>query len=483
MIKKISLLLVALLLLGTLTVGFVGCADTEDGYDVGTSNTVNTQKNDDGYIADDLPENNFGGDKVIILTSTWRNTPDYILQKEITGNIVNDAMVQSYYNVSERFNMEIDLLIPGDQMVVQSTVENAGKSGDTSFDIVYNHDTRTVANAVNGNFLNIKSMELVNLDKPWWTASSQKFQIANKLYFTSSYLGIWSPYMNMGLYYNKDIASENGITMPYDNIIAGNWYIDDMIEMTKNLKIDKDGDGEITTDKDQYGYVTSYHGNLCAQANLVGSFISQDGKGGNKINADIERCSNYMSTMERLYANGIGEYEGVTSYNMDIFKDGRALFIFSEARTLVENRNDITFNWGMIPFPKYDENQKEYSSAGYDLFWGVNINVAHRSEIISTAVEALSCQNYNNVYPVIWEEFFGYKLSENVTDYKMVCIVRDATFVNPDYVYDTQILGMTQLLNLWDTAEKSSVSSHITTNTNLAKVSLKLCVEKFSQMP
>ena len=30
MIKKISLLLVALLLLGTLTVGFVGCADTED---------------------------------------------------------------------------------------------------------------------------------------------------------------------------------------------------------------------------------------------------------------------------------------------------------------------------------------------------------------------------------------------------------------------------------------------------------------------
>lgn len=483
MIKKISLLLIALLLLGTLTVGFVGCADTEDGYDVGTSNVVNTQENDDGYIADDLPENNFGGDKVIILTPTWRNTPDYILQKEITGNIVNDAMVQSYYNVSERFNMEIDLLIPGDQKVVQSTVENETLVGETSFDIVYNHDTRTVANAVNGCFLNIKSMDLVNLDKPWWTASSKKFQIANKLYFTSSYLGVWSPYMNMGLYYNKDIANENGITIPYDDIIAGNWYIEDMIEMTKNLKVDKDGDGEITPDKDQYGYVSAYAGNLCAQANLVGSFISQDGKGGNRINADTERCSNYINLMERLYANGIGEYEGVTSYNVDIFKNGRSLFIFSETRTLVENRNDITFSWGMIPFPKYDENQENYSSAGYDLFWGVNRNVAHRSDIIATAIEALSCQNYNNVYPVIWEEFFGYKLSENVTDYKMVCIVRDATFVNPDYVYDTQILGMTQLLNLWDTAEKSSVSSHITTNTNLAKVSLKLCVEKFSQMP
>ena len=132
MIKKISLLLIALLLLGTLTVGFVGCADTEDGNDVETSNTVNTQETDDRYIADDLPENNFGGDKVIILTPTWRNTPDYILQKEITGNIVNDAMVQSYYNVSERFNMEIDLLIPGDQKVVQATVESSTLAGDTS---------------------------------------------------------------------------------------------------------------------------------------------------------------------------------------------------------------------------------------------------------------------------------------------------------------------------------------------------------------
>ena len=481
--RKISLLLVALLLLGALSIGFVGCASNDEGPETTVTTSNNAQEEKDNYVADDLPSNNFGGEKVIILTPTWRNTPDYILQKELKGDLVNGAMVNAYFAVSDRFNMEIELLIPGDQKVVQSTVENETLVGETSFDIVYNHDLRTVSNAVNGCFLNIKSMELVNLDKPWWTASSQKFQIADKLYFTSSYLGVWSPYMNMGLYYNKDIANENGITIPYDDIIAGNWYIEDMIEMTKNLKVDKDGDGEITPDKDQYGYVSAYAGNLCAQANLVGSFISQDGKGGNRINADTERCSNYINLMERLYANGIGEYEGVTSYNVDIFKNGRSLFIFSETRTLVENRNDITFSWGMIPFPKYDENQENYSSAGYDLFWGVNRNVAHRSDIIATAIEALSCQNYNNVYPVIWEEFFGYKLSENVTDYKMVCIVRDATFVNPDYVYDTQILGMTQLLNLWDTAEKSSVSSHITTNTNLAKVSLKLCVEKFSQMP
>ena len=221
--RKISLLLVALLLLGTLSVGFVGCASNDEDAETTVSTSNNAQEEKDNYVADDLPSNDFGGEKVIILTPTWRNTPNYILQKELNGEVVNGAMVNAYYAVSERFNMEIELLVPGDQKVVQSTVENETLVGETSFDIVYNHDLRTVSNAVNGCFLNIKSMDLVNLDKPWWTASSQKFQIADKLYFTSSYLGIWAPYMNMGLYYNKNLAQNNGITIPYDDIIAGNW--------------------------------------------------------------------------------------------------------------------------------------------------------------------------------------------------------------------------------------------------------------------
>ena len=137
----------------------------------------------------------------------------------------------------------------------------------------------------------------------------------------------------------------------------------------------------------------------------------------------------------------------------------------------------------MLPFPKYDVNQENYSSAGYDLFWGVNRNVAHRSEIVATAIEALSCQNYNNVIPVIWEDFFGYKLSEDSTDFQMVCIVRDATFVNPDYVYADQVLGLSELLNVWDSTDATSVSSYITTQAMLAKVSLGLLVDKISNLP
>ena len=488
MMKKISLILVVLMLVSTFTISFSGCSafkslfekEEESVSDVVTD----TQQTNDNYVADDLPQNDFNKDKVVILTPTWRNTPDYILQKELKGaDIVNEAMVKAYYAVSERFNMDIELLLLGDQKLTQSTVEKEAISGGTSYDVVYNHDLRTVSNATNGCFLDIKSMELVNLDKPWWTASSKKFQISDKLYFTSSYLGIWAPYMNFGLYYNKALAEEHGITIPYSDIVAGKWYIDDMIEMTKNMKYDLDGDGVINPEKDNYGYVTGYHGNVAAQTNLVGSFITQSSKGGNKLNVDVAKCSGFIDKMTALYDNGLGYYEGVESNNISIFKEGRSLFIYTETRILVENVNDIKFAWGMLPFPKYDDSQENYSSAGYDLFWGVNKNVVDRTEIIATAIEALSCQNYNEVIPTIWEKFLGYRLSEESIDFKMVGIVRDATFVNPDYVYSDQIMGMANLLNLWDTADTSAIASHITSNAAPAQVSLKLFVDKIAELP
>ena len=487
MTKKISLLLAAILLIGAFVISFSGCSYIENligKEEADTEEIIETEGIEDDFVADNLPANDFNRDKVVILTPTWRNTPDYILQKDLKGgDIVNEAMVKAYYAVAERFNVDIELSIPGDQKVVQSTVEKESLVGGTSFDIVYNHDLRTVSNATNGCFMDIKSMENVNLDNPWWTESSKKFQIADKLYFTSSYLGVWSPYMNFGLYYNKNMADQNGIVIPYDDIVAGNWYINDVIEMTKNLKFDANGDGQITPDKDNYGFVTGYHGNICAQTNLVGSFIVQDSKGGNKLNVDVARCSNFMDTMERLYDNGLGYYEGVESNNIGVFKNGRSLFIYTETRILVENRNEISFGWGILPFPKYDENQEKYSSAGYDLFWGVNRNVTGRTEMISTVVEALSCQNYNKVIPVIWEKFLGLRLAESSVDYQMVCIVRDASFVNPDYVYADQIMSMSNLLNLWDNTESNAVVSHITENVAPAQISLMLFVDKIKKLP
>ncbi|MBO5294246.1 MAG: hypothetical protein J6B71_03245 [Clostridia bacterium] len=481
--KKIAFLLATLLLLGSLLTVFSSCNKEPEKKPEESREKIDNDDNGLGYVADSLPENDFGGEVVTILTSDWRETPKYILSTEYNGEPVNDVMVDAYYTVCNRFNLDIELNVGGDQKVVAATVDNLALSQDQSYDIVYNHDTRTVGNAVNGAFLNIKSMDLVDLENPWWTRSSQDFQISDRLYFTSSYLGLWAPYMNIGLYYNKQFAEDHSITIPYDDIIAGEWYMEDMIILIENLKSDYDGDGDIDLEN-QYGFVTSYFGNLSAQANLGGAFMSRDENGNIKIDKKIDRFSSYMSLMERLYANGTDDAtNGNATYNIGIFKKGHSLLWYGETRVLLEARNEISFKWGMIPFPKYDENQKEYSSAGYDLYWGVNKNVADRSEIVATVIEALSCQNYNYTIPTIWEDFLGLRLAEALIDQKMVAIVRDASYVNPDYAYAAQVIGMSDLLNLWETSDVNSVSSHINGKAILVETAMKLFASKFEKLP
>jgi len=53
------------------------------------------------------------------------------------------------------------------------------------------------------------------------------------MYFASCYLTYSPIYLGMILCYNKDLAADYQIEIPYEEIFAGNWYLDDLISMTR----------------------------------------------------------------------------------------------------------------------------------------------------------------------------------------------------------------------------------------------------------
>lgn len=409
-----------------------------------------------------------------LLTSDFHESHNYIMVNEMNGEVVNEALVTAFINVKDRFNINMVKEVGGAHANVRQTINNASTSGDTAYDIVYNHDMDTVSSALNGAYLDIKSMPLVNLDKPWWTRSSKEFQVNNKLYFTASYLGVMSPYMNITLYYNKDMAKEEHITIPYEDIIEGKWYIEELITMTKGLSRDINSDG-VMNESDRYAYVTSYFGNMSAQANLIGNAVSKNSKGKFVVTDDQTKYISYMENMDKLMEEGIySDADGKSGYNNTIFSSERALFMYAETRVLYNIRESLDFDFGVLPYPKMDENQKEYSSAGFDIFWGVNRACSDNVEAIATVIEAMSCQNYNNVYPVIWETVLGLRLADSPEDSAVVAILRDATFVNFDYTYSQQLVGLGEIINVYNTTETGNIASFLTQKLKQIKASLKV---------
>jgi hypothetical protein len=135
--------------------------------------------------------------------------------------------------------------------------------------------------------------------------------------------------------------------------------------------------------------------------------------------------------------------------------------MFSENRNLYESMRDTDISYGILPAPKFDAAQENYASAGYDIYWGVLLSSAAHEELISYCLEAISCENYNNVIPAVWETVLGAKLSDAPEDTDMFHIIRDVQYVDLGYALSQSIGGLSNLVFLHTNTKADAAASYI----------------------
>ena len=417
-----------------------------------------TEEND--YYPDGIPDSDFGGVKVQFICPTWYNAPSFIYASELNGEVVNDAFYNQRMEVQERFNVSVEMEIYPDEgggTKVEQNIHQMVAAGDDSYDLVYNGDGCGVRNGLGGDFLNLRSIPTIDFDKPWFKGTTDLFTVGGKLFFTANTLSISSIYMNSILAVNKDVAADFGLTVPYDKARAGTWVFDDLIAMTADMNQDLNGDGQMNED-DQYGFLTQYYSELCVQCNLGGATIGKNADGWLDFVADNERIVSIMEKYAKLMENGNSKLGASNEGGADTFIRGHSLFCFLEGRVLSTKVRDSDITYGVLPFPKYDENQQDYSSAGYDLYWGIPLT-SNNADITGTLVCAMSCYNYNKVVPLVWEVVLGSKLSDAPDDADMFRIIRDVQYVDIGYACSCSMSAFTDFIFLLNKTEPGQVIS------------------------
>ena len=162
-------------------------------------------------------------------------------------------------------------------------------------------------NALNGDFLDIKSLPVIDFDKPWWRGTSDNFTIGGKLYFTENCLSLSGIFMNYVLAVNKKLADNYNIEIPYDKVAAGKWYIDDVSALLKNFPNDIDGDGNLT-ENDMYGMVTSYYAHIGLLSDLGGTTITKDNSGNLKFVDNTSHIVGVLEKVEELMSHGSDKF-------------------------------------------------------------------------------------------------------------------------------------------------------------------------------
>lgn len=392
-------------------------------------------------MEDEVPELDFEGASFRSVVQASTEYEIYI--EEETGDVLKDIIYYRNRNIEERFNVviaESEFLVY-DQL--SPRVKKSITAGDDEFDLVLGQMEQTGKDAQEGLFRNWYDIPYVDFTKPWWPKSIVQgaATVNGKMYNTISDLCISYAEQTWGIVFDKVQAENYGIDSPYELVKDGKWTIDQLMTITEGVYTDVNGDGQ-KDEGDYYGYVSAMNGCL-----LLSYFYGFDQRlavvDGESVNMmlNTEKAAAICDKLYGLHYTSAGTYIPETGAgNKDIytcFLEEKTLFCPIQMQYLYSQLRDYENDYGVIPMPKWDENQEEYYSV---CDAGANIMVipvtATNTEMIGAVVEALSAQSWRTVLPTYCDIALGAKSARDPESVEMIDLVLSSRVIDFAYLYD-----------------------------------------------
>ena len=299
-----------------------------------------------------------------------------ISPEETTGEPVNDAFIERENRTEEFLNISIVENNDGDSLNI---LKNAVKAGSNDFD--YGNVTlmNCYAVAMEGNVFDLNTIAAdagVDFANVWWDQNARdNLTINGQLYFMTSDADTTRFDSIRSLYFNKEMITQNGLENPYELVDSNKWTVDKFTEMCTSVIVDKDGDGQMT-DKDQYGWIS--YTEIMSDLLMCGmgtQFITKDPDTGMLSDGTVGEnfVDMYNKVINLLFTqqNAVFDVRASSRSNQlrglgdraqeTIFTENGALF-YSECMAWTRVLRDMEADFGVLPPPKYNEDQDRYYS-------------------------------------------------------------------------------------------------------------------------
>ncbi len=370
--KKFLALILALL---TVTVVLASCNNTE------TPNTSNGDASEvsttpEYELFSNLPDKNYAdGDKkaefTILTIGDWANRYKSveILPHELSAELIQESVIERNALVEERFGVEIKEIRTSDTSGMLNDIRSNAATGSDLYDVVMPYMTDAAVLSAESLFYDLNDEEGVKFDGAWWDQNAKEtLSIGDKLYFVTGDLNILAYDCTHCLVFNRDLANDHNID-PYALVDNGEWTLDKLLSIAKDVTTN-DGDGDWDFD-DTWGaminanFATSMF--LASGERLTEKdeddlpIISVMGDRQTSVFGKIyDLCSNdavcqtdasqYISMYPDVWLKAS---EAVATKHV-LFRSVAVVDIFEVA--------DFECSFGVLPTPKFDEEQENYYS-------------------------------------------------------------------------------------------------------------------------
>jgi hypothetical protein len=370
-------------------------------------------------------------------------------------SIPDVTVYQRNRTVEERFNIKIHSINSGslNETDQKKGIDRIINSGDEVCDIVLNIGKHLANQAISGYFLNLYDIGYLNFEKPWWSA--------------------------------KDEAEDYKLEDLYKLVFDGKWTIDKMIGITKDVY--KDLNGNSTADKDDfYGLLTTVSHNAWWVAFDIPEWEKKEDSikvvaMSDKMLADFDKIYSWYYKSKGLYT--WNSYAAAKDEMRLMFKDGHGMFTFGFIGDSGTYYRDADIDYGILPFPKYDENQENYR-----VFFGANSSnmfavpsFASNTDRTGIILEALSAEGYKQLIPVYYEIALKEKYLRDEDSVKMLDLITALRTISFSYCYDNWTAGLGFGNCFQSGTNKENYTNFYTERENLVLARINEVAEEFKK--
>ena len=479
-VRFMTLLLAALMLLSSLTV-LAGCADSGEGDGTGTATSASDVKETATEAeTKDVPYSDFEKTKYnkefVILNREDLDSDFEIDNEDGENSLLDELLVERNTVVSEDFGIDFVYLYKSSYGEVNSAVSQQSLNSLDDYDVAIGHKFSVTSCLVNNYLYDLASINTMDLTGSWWDQGCRaNMVIDGKVYMMTGDIIPSSMLISSCFAFNKRIMKELGKTEPYALVREGNWTLDEYNALTQDVTQDLDGDGVLDYNKDRYSLSAWKMDAPFSLFYGAGGMFNSIGEDGNPElsfeDADIinryEKIYKAIIDRQAYYVTDAANYS--TSYEM--FAAGHALFYDTTLGKIKNFLTDMTDDYGIVPVPKYDANQKEYQSfvngaSGFIMI----VNTEKDTEYVGTILEAMARYNYENVSTKMFEIVTKLQNVRDQDSSEMVdYIIRNRVY---DFAYfldlDVSNVVLTQLND-----GKAEISAKLKSSKNSSKNVLK----------
>ena len=287
------------------------------------------------------------------------NVNDFVSDGE-DGEPVNDAVYKRNSKIEEKYNCKIEQVKTNDEWGA-GNIKTSIVAGDSAYDGTLMSSRMLVSLGLEGLLTDLTTLPDLDLTKDYWNPKlCKELSLGGKIWYAMGDLSATDNRAVRCLYFNKDLFEKYGLDNPYELVKSGDWTIDRFLGMVSGGLVDLNGDGKYTDD-DQWGLFVQpaigqnlYYSsgarivNKDENDNLVLSLGTDAALG--RMQDIADRVKTNKDAMNISY-----DYQTM----IPLFAEGHSLF-YSEVSLFIERFRQYEFDVGMLPMPKYDENQADY---------------------------------------------------------------------------------------------------------------------------